>query len=374
MSMIDNILPYYDWTPDPQWDNQVLNYNKDKHNWSEWFLESIRELKPTLPGMQDIHLYFDTAELITLRKHLEKLTNSKEFSRRLDDFFAENISPLVDDPDYLIQATSGIRVVVPDQEKLGRLLSFHTGYWTGYNNVMGTAWIPLTKTWGTNTMQVLSWKDSVELMNRIHTERLPLEQIQELCMERMFPVEIDVGQAWLFNQGHLHGNVNNDTGVTRVSFDARYAKTKHNLGPRRAGSFFRLQGQHATIDRTKINPGPWIVFVDQNSDYIGETPHFMIREFLLGQAKSLGLTVNEWSNEYWGCRWMPKLLDFVSRTTISGLLVPSIHAFSGDLDLTLSMFERALDNGQQIIFADEQILMSNKDDLALIKRILLTTQ
>ena len=367
--MIKDILPYYNWTPDPRWDNKVLNYDKERHNWSEWFLEAVRELKPELHSMHDIHLYFTTSELVVLRKHLEKLTNSVEFSRRLDDFFAENISPIVDDPNYLIQSTAGIRVVVPEQEKLGRLLSFHTGYWTGYNNVMGTAWIPLTRTWDTNTMQVLSWDDTVTLMNKIHTEKLPLDEIQRLCEEKMYPVNMDVGQAWLFNQGHLHGNVNNDTGVTRVSFDVRWARPGHNLGPRRAGSFYRMQGHHAEIRKEDLNSGPWVVFIDQNSSYIGETPHYMIREFLLGVARKYELTINEWSNEYWGCTWMPKLLDFVSKTTLSGLVVPSVHAFSGTVDERMGMFELAVKNGQQIIFVDENMLVKSASDLETVQKI-----
>jgi sporadic carbohydrate cluster 2OG-Fe(II) oxygenase len=367
--MIDQILPYYDWTLDPRWDNKILNYDRQKHNWAEWFFESVRELKPSLPRLEEVHYYFSTEELVGLRKHLEKLTNSLEFSRRLDEFFAEYVAPLVDDPDYLIQSTCGIRVVVPNQEKMGRLLSFHTGYWTGYNNFMGTVWTPLTRAWGSNTMQVLSWEDTIELMERIHNEKLPLDKIQSLCVAKMYPVELEVGQSWLFNQGHLHGNVNNDTDITRISFDARYALPRHNLGPRRAGSFYRLQGHHATVDLQDLKSGPWVVFVDQNSRYIGETPHYMIREFLLGVAKKLNITVNEWSNEYWGCTWMPKFLDFVSRDYLSGLVVPSIHAFSGNIESRIKMFQMALENGQQILFVDENLLLNDQTGIDLIRKI-----
>lgn len=367
--MISEILPFYDWTPDPQTDNKSLSYDSHKHDWARWFFESVRELKPALPRLEDVHLYFSTNELIGLRKHLEKLTNSREFSQRLDAFLADYIAPIAGTSDYLVQSTCGIRIVVPNQEKAGRLLSFHTGYWTGYNNHIGTVWIPITRAWGSNTMQVLSWHDTIELMHRIHSERLPLDQIQRLCMEKMFPVELEVGQAWLFNQGHLHGNVNNETDITRMSFDARWALPGHNLGPRRAGSFFRLQGHHAAIETGELKKGPWVAFVDQNSAYIGQTPHYMIREFLLEVARRYDITINEWSNEYWGCTWMPKLLDFVSRPSLSGLIVPSIQAFGGSTEARLEMFERALSNGQQILFVDENLLMKDRGDLDLIARL-----
>jgi len=367
--LIDNILDFYNFEIDSRWDNKTLDYNKDVHNWGEWFLESVRELKPELPSLEQIHLYFKPTEFIKLRKHLESLTNSKEFSARLDNFFADYVNPLVDDPNYLIQSTCGIRFVVPNQDRLGRLLAFHTGYWTGYNNYMGTVWIPLTRTWGTNTMQVVGWDDSIQLMQEIHAKQLPLDEIQRICVEKCFPVEIDVGQAWLFNQGHVHGNVNNETDITRVSFDARFALPGYNLGPRRAGSFYRLQGHHAEIDKKLLSKNSWIAFVDQNSNYIGETPHYMIREFLLTRANNLGLQVVEWSNEYWGCTWMPKLQDFVSRNNIGGLIFPSIHAFSGEKRDLLNMFTQAVDSGQQLLFVDENLLITCDDDIKIIEKI-----
>jgi len=362
----NKVLENYNWTPDPRWDNKILSYDTVEHNWADWFLESVRELKPTLPKLEDIHLYFATSELINLRKHLEKLTNSAEFSKRLDNFFEQYISPLVDGQ-YLIQSTCGIRVVVPNQEPLGRLLSFHTGYWTGYSNSMGTVWTPLTKAYDSNSMQVVSWEDSVKLMYRIHNSKLCLEEIQNLCIEKSFPVNLEVGNSWLFNQGHLHGNINNSTNITRVSFDARYALTGGDFGPRRAGSFFRSKGQFGSLNKSNINQGKWVIFIDQNSDYIGETPHYMIREFLLQYASNLSIRPTEWSNEYWSCTWMPKFHDFVASDKLKGIVMPSIHAFSCTKELKYQYLSLAVKNNIQIIFADENLLLKDFDDLEKLK-------
>lgn len=368
--MIRTIMDRYDWTIDPRWDNKAMTYDTSKHNWSEFFMAAVRELKPDLDKFENIHLYFKTTELVGLRQHLERLTNSAEFSRRLDSFFEDYMPDLVDYPDYLIQATTGIRIVVPDQQKLGRLLSFHTGYWTGYSNDMNTVWIPLNRVYGSNTMQVIGWDKTIELMNKIHDEQLDLDQIDALCTAECYPVEIDVGQCWLFNQGHLHGNINNDTGISRLSFDARCARVNGDFGPRRAGSFFRLRGTHASIDPTKLSTDPWIVFTDPNSSYIGDTPYYMIREYLMGVSKQLGLRINEWSNEYHGCTWMPKFRNYVSLKNIGGIMVPSIHGFSGTKELCFELYKIALDNNIQILFVDEKILLTSAKDLDIIERIL----
>jgi sporadic carbohydrate cluster 2OG-Fe(II) oxygenase len=368
--MNKNILENYNCVIDPRWDHQILNYNLEKYNWAAWALDVVRELNSSIDSLEHVHLYFKLSELTGLRKHLEKWTNSCEFSSKLDSFFAEYISPLNDNVDYLIQATSGIRLVIPDQEKAGRLLSFHTGYWTGYSNDMHTVWTPLSRAFGTNTMQVISWEESIKIMEKIHNEKMSLEDLQQVCEQHMYPVEIDVGQSWLFNQGHLHGNVNNTTGISRMSFDARWARRGGNFGPRRAGSFFRFPGQFSIIDKNKINRDKhWIVFVDQNSEFVGNTPHYMIREFLMNLAKQLDITVGEWSNEYWGCTWMPKLQNFTNMTNIAGLVLPSVHAFSGSIASRLEMFHTAVDNQQQLIFADENFLVSTHHHIELIKKI-----
>ena len=67
---------------------------------------------------------------------------------------------------------------------------------------------------------------------------------------------------------------------------------------------------------------------------------------------------------------MPKLQDFVERDNISGLVVPSIHAFSGTLEKTKQLFEQSLKSGQQILFADENILLKDEQGLETIFQIL----
>ena len=363
------ITQYYQSKPDPRWDNKAINYNTEKYPWSDWVFSEVKKIKPSLNNLENIHHHFKLDEMIELRKTLERLSNSVEFSKLLDEFFEEYVYPNIDFKEYLIQSTVGIRLVIPNQAKKGRLLSFHTGYWTGYNNDMGTVWTPLTKCYSSNTMQVLSWEDSANLMHKIHQENLSLNDIQTLSEEKMFPVELDVGQSWFFGQGHLHGNINNNTDITRVSFDARYALADTNFGVRRAGSFFRFPGTAHDFDKKKIkNKRNWIVFVDQNSHYVGETPHFIIREFLLGYAKNLDLSIIEWSNEYWGCTWMPKLSDYCESKNISGILMPSIYSLSGEIHQIIDILKTAVANNIQIIFADEEIIVESEMDIEFIKR------
>lgn len=96
------IMDYYNTKPDPRWDNKLINYDTEKYPWSEWVLSEVKQLKPNLDSLTNIHQHFNLDEMINLRKKLEKLSNSVEFSRLLDRFFEEHIHPNIDFKKYLI--------------------------------------------------------------------------------------------------------------------------------------------------------------------------------------------------------------------------------------------------------------------------------
>lgn len=368
-----NVFKQFDeFVYNPEIDGRHIDYDLNKHNWSEWFLESARELKPSLTRLEDIHLHFSVSELLSVRQQFEKLSRSREFSQRVDSFFQEYITPLLGRDDYLLQSTCGIRVVVPDQIKLGRLLVFHNGYWTGYNNQTGTVWTPLTEAYDTNTMQMVSFEETRKLMDKIYEEKLEFDEIQELCYEKCFPINLKPGQSWLFNQANLHGNVNNETGYTRVSFDCRWALPEGNFGIRRPGAYYRPQGIHHEMDPSKIKKGNWVTFVDQNSDFVGLTPHYMIKEFMFQYIKTrkLDIDITEFHNAMWYMgEWAPRLRNFLSCTDLDGIVMPSIYAFACDTDLRLELWYEAVKNNIQLLFCDENILVTEEKDIELIKKL-----
>lgn len=360
--------------PEAAFDNLPMTYDLERYNWPELFLSIARESKPSLAALEDIHLHYSLDDFVDLRKKYEHFTTSQEFCKLVDQFVKEYLEPKIpraQDRQYMIQQIAGIRIVIPDQRKVGRLLTFHTGYWTGYNNLMYTCWIPVSRAFDSNSMQVMNWEESKRLMIELHENEYSLERIQDMCEKQCYPVCLMPGEAWLFNQGHLHGNINNDTGISRVSFDIRVAVKGHGFGgARRAGSFFRFPGESGQSNLENINAnGRWIVFVDQNSEFIYPTPHYMIREFLIGHVSRYGIKPTDWKNEYWFCQWMPHLYDLITQGNVDGIVVPSIYAFSLPRDRMLEFFQTALEQQVQILFVDEHILLNDNKDLEKIIRL-----
>ena len=352
------------------WDNKILDYDCQKYDWSSIFLQIIQEKFPSLDKLDQLHLHVKTGDLVELRKHLERAFQGQEVQQKIDEFFEECVSPLLPSQDYMIQKTPGIRLLVPDQAKKGRLLSFHTGHWTGYDNGMYTVWTPVTRTWDSNAMQVLSWDDTITAMESIHKNKLQTADIQSLCEQYCWPTSINVGQSWLFNQGHLHGNINNDTGVSRLSFDVRAMVKGCNYGFRYPGGFWRLRNQSKHFQIPKLDSNlRWVTLSDQGSNYVGSTPQFIIREFLLTWCSKNNIRPIEWHNEYLHCDWNMNFQYMISNSTVDGVVLPSIYALTAEPCLRLELMKQALDNKVQLVFVDENILLDCEEALGYIKEI-----
>jgi sporadic carbohydrate cluster protein (TIGR04323 family) len=220
-------------------------------------------------------------------------------------------------------------------------------------------------------MQVVSWNDSISAMKEIHSKKLSTFEIEELCKKICWPTSINVGQSWLFNQGHIHGNVNNDTGMSRVSFDLRAMIKGSDYGFRYPGGFWRLHSEknNYQIPKQLESNKRWITFSDQGSNYVGSTPQFIIREYLLNWCKSQNIKPVEWVNEYLHCDWNMTLQYVIDNSAIDGIILPSIYAMTAEPILRLKIMEKAIEKNIQMIFIDEDILLSSKESLEYIKRI-----
>ena len=268
----------------------------------------------------------------------------------------------------MIQRQGTLRVVIPQQAKVGRRLAFHQGVFVGNGRGCRTIWTPLTVAEKTNTMWIMDLEKSREVTKKFLEEKWSLEKFEDVCIENSKPVTLKPGQSHLFFQEHLHGNVNNETGQTRLSFDVRVASKDVKFGRRRPGSYYRFPDVDTQLDKDKIDRDRiWIAFVSPNDPYIDQAPYFMIREYLLQWCKQLDIQPNEWSNEYHDCEWMPKFKDYIAKKN-TGIVFASIYNFSISPEERIQCFKEALQNNIQMLFCDENLLVRGEEDLELIQR------
>jgi nicotinate-nucleotide pyrophosphorylase (carboxylating) len=68
-------------------------------------------------------------------------------------------------------------------------------------------------------MWVVDHDNSKRLTARALKDKLSQEDFESMILDVAYPVNIETGQAHLFHQEILHGNINNDTSITRMSID-----------------------------------------------------------------------------------------------------------------------------------------------------------
>ena len=347
------------------WDHNVVDYDLEKFPWYERILSVIQEVKPQCDSIGRLHEYFDRTEVVPLRKKIERFVRTKEFSCWVDDYFYH----IIGDIEYLIQATPTLNVVLPDQQRQGSLLTFHTGHLTAYSEGMHTIWTPVSEAFGSNSMQVVSREDSKYLTEVFLDHKLSMADMQYLCQKYSYPVEIKQGQAWLFDQDHWHGNINNTTGVTRIGLDIRAMDKKTDYGYRKPGSYFRFPG--TTVETPKVDTDRrWIVFNDPAGDYLGTMPFYIARNFIENYVDRLDIKPVGWHNEYTLTDWNPHLEFFINETEVEGIALLSMHGLSSPINKRMELFERCVNKDIHVLFCDENFLLDSIEGLDYIKRCL----
>jgi len=350
---------------DIMWDNNVVDYDIERFPWYDRILSVIQEVKPECPSIEQLHEYFDRNEIVPLRKKVEKFVRTKEFSGWVDDYF----NCIIGEGDYLIQATPTLNFVLPDQQRQGSLLTFHTGHLTAYNNGINTIWTPVSPAYDTNSMQVVSSEDSKKLTEDFMSQKLSMAEMQIRCSEVSYPVNIEMGQAWLFNQEHWHGNINNTTGVTRIGLDIRAMERGTDYGYRKPGSYFRFPGD--TVELPKVDKDRrWIVFNDPSGDYLGTMPFYIARNFIENYADQLGIKPVGWHNEYTLTDWNPHLEFFINKTEVHGIALLSMHGLGSPINRRIELFELCVDKDIHVLFCDENFLLDSREGLDYIKKCL----
>ena len=135
---------------DPRWDNQTLDYNLEKHNWPEFWFGIAKEKFSQIESLETIHKVLSPTEIVDLGRHLQNACGSADFIEKVDAYYSDVVPGLIDQDDWMLQRFFTIRMVIPNQEKVGRLLQFHQGIWVGIGLGLRTIWTPFTECYGNN--------------------------------------------------------------------------------------------------------------------------------------------------------------------------------------------------------------------------------
>ena len=352
-----------------QWDNCTIEYDLEKFNWPAWALSVVQEVAPKVTELETLHEVLTASEIVKVSSHVQNSCSRKDFMERFDAFVAEYVPQRIDNKRYMIQRQGTLRVVIPNQAKVGRRLAFHQGIFVGNGRGCRTIWTPFTEARGTNTMQILDLDISRELTKQVLAEKWSLDRFEEECMKYAWPVTLNPGQSHLFFQEHIHGNVNNDEGYTRVSMDMRILVEGEEYGRRYPGGFMRFPGDHEVAETNDYTGKEYITYAGWNSAFSKHIPLPMQRATINEYCTRNKISYNSYEFENEHMDWQPGLEHYINEKP-DGIVLCSMYALTDDIQRRNEILNLALERGVELHFANELCSLKTKQDLEKIEMYL----
>lgn len=345
----------------------ILNYNLEKYNFTHWALSRIQKKYPSVTDLETIHETVPLKDISKLQSWVSAGCETSEFKEMLDNFLVENIKPLIN-KDFLIQRFGTLRVVIPQQEKTGRLLQPHQGIFVGNGTGLRTIWTPFTRAYESNTMWMCPIAVSKEITRRVIEEEWTHDFYQNFSHAHSEPVTLVPGQSWLFNQEMMHGNVNNETDITRVSMDLRIMVKGENYGRKYPGQYFRHLFDWKSRDTSVNNSESFLTYVGWNSSYSKHLPMVIQRSFIDKYLNKNSIKINEYTQENEFLDHLPNLQALTK--TIDNIIMLSIFALPDDAEYRANIYKTAFANNCRLHFAQEDIILSDESDINIIEEYL----
>lgn len=352
----------------PNFNGESMNYDLEKYNFPAWALKRIQEKFPQVTELETIHETVPLKEIGLLQSWVSAGCETVEFMEMLDHFLVENISPKLA-CDFLIQRFGTLRVVIPNQEHVGRLLNYHQGIFVGNGTGLRTIWTPFTKCWGSNTMHMLNHPISKEITRRSIDEKWTQEFFNAFSEKHSYDINLEPGQSWLFNQELIHGNVNNNTGITRVSMDLRIVLKGENFGRKYPGQYFRKLFDWDDRREVEIDSDEsFVTYVGWNSEYTKHLPLNLQRAFIQTYIDKHNIVINDYQFENEYLDHLPNLQYLIRK--IKNIVMLSIYALPDNSEDRQNIYKTALDNHCHLHFSQEDIILTNESDIEKIETYL----
>ena len=335
--------------------NSTLSYDIEKYNWPKLISDIIKNKYPEVDSLETLHLYLDSQQISDATKIVQDNFLTEDMSQLIDDFAQEYISPLIEDSRYLVKRQPTLNLVVPNQSKMGRRLPFHQGIFYDNGRGQGTIWMPLTNCYESNSMWVVDLQESRDLTKKVIDSKWSVEEFETEFLKYAWPVTLEPGQAHLFAQEHIHGNIENTTDITRLAIDWHVLVEGEEYHRRYPGAFFRLPGDYVTTTNAFADKS-YVCYLSNNSEFdrhVGKHAQRCTIEHYIAQQQ-IKHNGYQFENEY--LTHLP-IFEHLLEQNIDCIVVFSMYSITDEL------LKKAIDLGKEIHFANEYMIMRTEKDL-----------
>ncbi len=367
------------------WNAQVVEYPNDEFPFDQWILNRIRGMGYPLNELQNLHNVIPLDEVYKVTKQLCADTNLPEFRRLLNRFVREVVVPKggLRLP-VAVQRFMNVRIMLPTTPEL--FFPFHTGLLYGHGIASRSIWMPFVDVTADEdrsaSMQILSIERSRELIKYAIDSRLSMEEMTEVFGAESRQIKAGPGSCCFFTQENIHGSGRpNTTGKTRVSMDFRISEGIYGdlLGRKIPAGYFHLipdteEEEEELASRppreTTFNNGkPNIFYVANNTASTYGIPVHLQRYMLMDYIKKKNISCDYELFDLEDMRHLPTLWHLVEQRDCN-VVMYSIFALPEEEIERDRMLEMAVDKGMIIHFVNEDLALTDAEDLRTIKRYL----
>jgi sporadic carbohydrate cluster protein (TIGR04323 family) len=368
-----------------EWDAKIVTYPNESYPFNKWLLGRVQGMGYALDDLSNLHEIVPLDEVYKVTKQLCADTNLPEFRRMLNNFVRDVVVPKgkLRLP-VAVQRYMNVRIMLPTTPEL--FFPYHTGLLYGHGIASRSIWMPFVDVTAdedlTRSMQIIPIKKSRELAKQAISERLNMGQMTKLFAQHSHQIKAGPGSCCFFSQEHIHGSGRpNTTGKTRVSMDFRIAEGIYGdlLGRKIPAGYFHIipdteeeeerQSQRAPRSEAYNNGKPNIFYVANNTAATYSIPVHLQRYMLNDYMTKRGLT---WNYELFDLEDMlhcPTLMHLIEERNANTVMY-SIFALPEDETERNRLLDVAVKRGNIIHFVNEDLQLTNADDLETIRNYL----
>jgi sporadic carbohydrate cluster 2OG-Fe(II) oxygenase/sporadic carbohydrate cluster protein (TIGR04323 family) len=347
-------------------DNKTLNYDLEQHPLPEIVLSTLQKYYPEIKSLETLHTVVPADKVSELMNKASQDLLKTDFYDHYDTIIQNHVVPNLG-TDILIQKFGNLRALIPEQDKISAVLLWHQGRWVGNGLGLRTVWMPFTDCFDSNSMQIMDLDISQEVTRKAVKEKWTYDQLDQVCKEKSWPIVLKPGQAHLFFQEHLHGNLPNRTKQTRVSIDIRILVKDGQPHRKWPGSYFRPLFDRDWTRNVPVLPNEIVVTYSEYESF--KTKHIdlhfqtlVIKSYC--QKRNISFPYQHGDLEGLNNVYLKYI---ISNTKIDHLLLFSIFSLPTDKSERLQLLETCLEKKCRVHFCNEEMVLESKKDLEKIE-------
>ena len=200
-------------------------------------IKTLLNSREVTEPLVDVHKEINIDNLNSIRLGLiQDLNDQQWLFRKYFKIFSRILNSIVG-TEIAAQRNINLSIQLPNDSS--SLLPIHSDVWSGDSPFEVVAWLPLVDCRRSGSMFILPQKHYHDFLNfKRENHALDSTRIHKKFENELHFIEIQRGEALVFNQCLPHGNIVNTEVFSRWSLNARYKSLLSPYGDKLLGEFF----------------------------------------------------------------------------------------------------------------------------------------